>query len=62
MILAVVITIAILRSKYLCGLRGSNSSPPLDPIDESYLSCSWTKCQNKNKTIAPVKYENENKH
>jgi hypothetical protein len=36
-------------------------SPPLDPTDELYLSCGWIKRQNKNKTIAPVKYENNNK-
>jgi hypothetical protein len=37
-------------------------SPPLDPTDELYLSCSWTKRHNINKTSAPVKYENYNKH
>jgi hypothetical protein len=36
--------------------------PPLDPTDELYLSCSGTKCQNKNKTIGPVKCKNKNKH
>jgi hypothetical protein len=53
---------AIPRSKYLGGLREAIPSPPLDLTDKLYLSNSWKKRQNKNKTIAPVKFENDNKY
>jgi hypothetical protein len=47
-----------LLSKYLGCLKEAIPSPPLDPTAELNLSCSWAKCQNKSKTIVPVKYEN----